>query len=630
MRRWRSPVLGMLGVALAASLGVATYRAYAPGAPAVAPSHRACPRGEETRIAFQLISDGKVHPVALGGSSAASAERIPYRTEIEGELVLTCTGDPDAAGATPSTLELRDVRIASRLPPALLTAAPTKSGLESGPSALTLGARGRFDGLRVPIAMGLTERNVLRTVLSFASFVLPETPVASWSTIEAAPNTLLAMGYRVTGTGARIDALPPAVPAPKLLLDIERSERTDGLKTKTSGASLTDGRCRIQADAATGAPVAWSCERHDEGRLGALVAQAQTTTFVAHRVGLRRLDADEVSALAARVGAGRETTPLELSAAAELAAASRARDEALAAGASVPDVVARLRSGADKERDGRVLEALVRVRPEAREQLASELRDAGSSDKAFGTVARVLAEEGGEAGQRAVAEAASRAGDDTKKMHVLTAHLGLASEPTHGTESYLRAARAGGGEGARTADLALGNVAHTLLESEPARAKAILAELVEALARATTPSDQVHALRALGNVGSPDLVDVVAPYLQSTNEDVRQIAAGALRHVATERAVEILVNTATFDTSPVVRAAAVNALPSDPPSEDFTETLAHLLVRERSAVVLREIVLKLRAVVPSDGRAREVLVGYERTCANGDVCSLVKQVLLST
>jgi hypothetical protein len=90
------------------------------------------------------------------------------------------------------------------------------------------------------------------------------------------------------------------------------------------------------------------------------------------------------------------------------------------------------------------------------------------------------------------------------------------------------------------------------------------------------------------------------------------------------------VNTATFDASPVVRAAAVNALPSDPPSEGFVDTLGRLLARERSAVAVREIILKLRAVLPTDTRAREVLVGYERTCANGDICSLVKQALLST
>src|SRR6185312_16754294 len=88
-RRLLPWTIGAFAVVLAASAGVATYRARLPH-PANAPAHRVCVRGEQASYAFRLSADGRVHPITLGGSAAHDAAPLPYQTKLEGELRVTC------------------------------------------------------------------------------------------------------------------------------------------------------------------------------------------------------------------------------------------------------------------------------------------------------------------------------------------------------------------------------------------------------------------------------------------------------------------------------------------------------------------------------------------------------------
>jgi len=195
--------------------------------------------------------------------------------------------------------------------------------------------------------------------------------------------------------------------------------------------------------------------------------------------------------------------------------------------------------------------------------------------------------------------------------------LSLVASPTAETIETLRALEADR-ELRALAHLGLGTAAYRLRDSDPARAAAILDHLLNRLARASSVGrgleDEIALLRALGDAGHPGSLDVLAAHLADPRERIRVAAAHALHKVPGARADDLIAQ-ASQDRSASVRAAAVEALPSRPPSLRLATTIARRLGGESDPIARARVVHVAVRWLP---HAPSVLEGPLRQVADRD------------
>jgi HEAT repeat protein len=110
------------------------------------------------------------------------------------------------------------------------------------------------------------------------------------------------------------------------------------------------------------------------------------------------------------------------------------------------------------------------------------------------------------------------------------------------------------------ARLASGALARSGRAGHRTEADAIDAALAMRVTQAVTAAEKQDYIAALGNSGGPRTVPVLAASLGDEREDIRVAAARSLRLVAGPEAGSMLATTATKDTSPAVREAALFAM----------------------------------------------------------------------
>ncbi len=170
------------------------------------------------------------------------------------------------------------------------------------------------------------------------------------------------------------------------------------------------------------------------------------------------------------------------------------------------------------------------------------------------------------------------------------------------------------GDARRAAAYALGRAIGRVHAQQPASAAAAIDDLLGRFDPAAATDDQVLVLRAIGNAGTRDALDVVDLALTSLVPDVRRAAARALRHVPGSEADDRLREIMLGDRDRDVRVEAVRTAGARR-TEVSNEAVAMVATDDADAWVQIAAVHALgRAVTRSDAAAealREVAAHAE-------------------
>lgn len=196
-----------------------------------------------------------------------------------------------------------------------------------------------------------------------------------------------------------------------------------------------------------------------------------------------------------------------------------------------------------------------------------------------------LGEAGTPAAQDALIGLQSDAGFDANTRRNIVRALSLVDEHTEATVATLESLVDDPLMG-RQAKFGLGTAVHRLHAREPERAAAIVEALQDGLASADNESDRVNYIKALGNAGSEDTIDLLMEQLRSPNGAVRTQAIRALRLMPEGRADQILATEMVVDYDAYVRATAVEAARNRTPTEVVGRALFEL-VKTETAVLAR-------------------------------------------
>jgi HEAT repeat protein len=209
------------------------------------------------------------------------------------------------------------------------------------------------------------------------------------------------------------------------------------------------------------------------------------------------------------------------------------------------------------------LRALFRLQPArcaAAGKRLAQMTDPNAST--YAALASALASAGNPESQRALVDAARSADGNVASQRVLVASLGMAKSPTGETLDALgRIVKdTTSGEIAGTGRLALGSLARTDADIDPARAGALVNGEVDAFHRAQSSEEKIMALLALGNSGSPLTLGIAREGLADPDPRVRTAAAMALRFVAAPEAEAMLTMLVGSDSDAGVRVQAIHSL----------------------------------------------------------------------
>lgn len=171
-----------------------------------------------------------------------------------------------------------------------------------------------------------------------------------------------------------------------------------------------------------------------------------------------------------------------------------------------------------------------------------------------------------------------------------------------------------------TALLALGTLASRASSDDT------LDFLLEREGEARTDSELVLWLEALGNSGSPGILEHVTPYLVHESARVRTSAVSALRFLSGPEPVALLTRSATNDADSGVRATAVELLAlSDSP--EALEGVRTVLTQDAAPFVRRRAIQTLGTRQPLAEAVRTLLVTAAVSDADQALRALAEELL---
>src|SRR5262249_20057239 len=144
---------------------------------------------------------------------------------------------------------------------------------------------------------------------------------------------------------------------------------------------------------------------------------------------------------------------------------------------------------------------------------------------------------------------------------ILLPALGAVPAPTPLAEECMRTASASPQEEiASTAQLALGNMARNLSQTDPGRAARLVGGFIRSLRAAPSPERVQHWLLVLGNAAAAEALPEIARFLNDPEAETRAAAAFALRFLEARGVDAFLSRALTADGEATVRLEAAAAL----------------------------------------------------------------------
>ncbi len=579
------------------------------------------PAGARYEFELHFDSKGQARAAAFGQASQGLGGMLPYGWGMDARLAWTSLGPSNQEGS-PSTvlaLSMRDVHIRTEgATSGFGTAAPA---LEAAQVFALVSADGRIQSLEASSSLDTVPRNVIRAVLSYVETILPEGQAVEWTASQSSLEGPVQATYTVQAMDRN---------AARLRRTEQLRETQGAYHGNNGGEKHLEGSCDLRVETAAGVADTIDCQRKERRLLGGLLVSEQSSQFAVKRVGYEQVTEDALRELLASRHRG-QSVAFGLSAKEDRQAKARQEALTLAGASPLESLLHGLEKGETNPKLGAILDAHLLVTDHAAQKLGGLLRGLRSEDRNFHAVASALARQDGGAGQRALLSALDAPNQDLRTRRLVVAHAGMAKRPSAETVQTLqKLAEEGKGELRKVAELALGNAASQRRQDDPAQADELVRILGARLAEAKDARERIHLLRALGNAGGDDVFDLVTPYLQDDQEEVREAAVAALRAVSDPRAQEACKHATQHDPSALVRASAIKALPeSTQGAADVVAVLTWVFANERDEVVVRSALEKAAALASRVQGAKQLLAEYRRTCGLPALCRTASMLLSS-
>jgi hypothetical protein len=219
---------------------------------------------------------------------------------------------------------------------------------------------------------------------------------------------------------------------------------------------------------------------------------------------------------------------------------------------------------------------------------------------------------------------------NTAMQRQVLPHLSMTDKPDKATEEFIRERMQDVRPDIRdTAQLALGTVAHQVRDENPERSIILLDEQKRLLESAMDKDRRLNSLRAIGNIGLGAQIDIVKPFLQDGDPEVRRAAISALRFVEAAEARSILMQILMIDADASMRLAAAESLKFSRPMFSEIEQLKGCLYKEKDIPVLKQVVSVLALAAREFPESQKVLQSFSDQCAHPDLCGFVESTLAS-
>jgi len=581
----------LAALALLAAAGVGAYALLGSDDPATETAAQA-PASAATGVPTPVILRGTPSE-PLPARDWALGVRRRYKVETERAVSLAFGQGQAAAGTqilggtlelTPIANEGEAVFVHGRLADPRFAISGDDEGVPQLDSEFLINYRrdGTLDSILYPKGLHADTKNELSWLVAALQQVAPADPMAgSWTTREPdqtglyearyqrganAPNTVVKHKLRY------IEISDPETGAGPDDYAIEAEQVTDIGNDGWPKTLRADESDRVEAsDVVLAIDARITAALLDSGDGNDIVARADEL--------FANMVADE---LAAEVGLGDLREDL---------------DRQMTGGRSVADLLAAIRD-ADSEARNHLLfatAAALRLDPEGVAGVESAIRGEDPGEAA-NIMLGALGASGLDAAQDALGDLLTD--DDVAPEHRLSATASLAQSASHTPESIEDLRQAADGEPSnvqRAATLALGAAARANEGGE-----ALVAELLEKLAAATTTEERILLLGALGNTGHIDALPALSAAAADANARIRKEAVEALRFIADDR-VDVLIGQAlTGDPDSSVRGAALFAVAFRSLAVHLTG-LSQVAQSEPDAGVRRALVTLLASQVADPG-----------------------------
>jgi hypothetical protein len=286
----------------------------------------------------------------------------------------------------------------------------------------------------------------------------------------------------------------------------------------------------------------------------------------------------------------------------------------------------------DDERLNRLylkLKALIYLEPAAAVKLGSHVASAPTESLRMRVLSGALSAVGNEGAQQALMSAIRARAEDQLALQRLLPALAGTTDPVPAAEELVRgfAERAASPEVRSLAILAMGTLAHQLLESAPARANGIVSWLARRLEVARETEATQLLLLALGNVGSEAAFPRVERFLSDPLPYLRIAAAGALVQLPGTIADGWLHKLAKSDPDPLVRVEAVSGIGSRDPTPDNLRLQQSLLLEDRDPRVRLAVLRNFAGLLEKNPELKGLLREVARRDASKDVRQAAREIL---
>jgi hypothetical protein len=238
---------------------------------------------------------------------------------------------------------------------------------------------------------------------------------------------------------------------------------------------------------------------------------------------------------------------------------------------------------------------------------------------------------GSEDAQKFLMKAIEGLASEPEKLENIIPHLSFVEQPTQDSEKFLRELNESAPEDRvrKSARLGLGTMAHHLRDRAPKRATAILNLAEDKLAAAGTPDEIAHVLRVVGNIGLPQQVTVLRPFLTHQDSDVRKEAYRSLRHVDSEEGRHLLLTAARGEVGTELVEPSLTALRFAKPDPQILGQYRQLLFPAKSAKQARLILGNTAALYPALPEAKILLEDFLKSCGLTELCTFTESTIAS-
>lgn len=275
------------------------------------------------------------------------------------------------------------------------------------------------------------------------------------------------------------------------------------------------------------------------------------------------------------------------------------------------------------------LRALFSLHPEEMFKFKEDLLAFDYRDERFILLVSALINVGLPEAQKLLSEVITLCESENKKQSLMTS-LAFTGEATKETERFFRdlAQHSDNSTIQGTAHYSLGTVAHFLREHQKERSLHILKEYSQHLL-AGNNEKRVDYLNVIGNIGLPEQVDVIRPYLSSNQKDIRRTAYSALRYVDTAEAHQLLVDAIKEQKDDRIREVAAEALSETQGDQVTLQAYADVLFQEHNRAVLRFTLNNLAKMKDDYPSSLQLIDQFISKCGGDEICRYAQSLRIS-